>query len=279
MVDTEATTVSLPAEVCGCVVDRALSDNQSFLAVGPGGRNVVLKAIDPDCMLRGSLHPSVRDRLSRVRELAHSRVANLFGVEREDGIAYLMWEYVEGIPFDEFAAGNRTPREITSAARELVLAVDLLHMQGIIHGALIGSNVIVTPGGGVRLTHISPLIYTEPSADIDCLWDLISNAADQLGEPGAALAALVAEAREQHWTLRQLSGRLGAMIDSRTESRSTMTFTAKPTATPRRMAVAGAAIMAVAGMAAAWGIWRVVDSGRLSAPEVHHLPLHASLDR
>ena len=109
-------------------------------------------------MLRGSLHPSVRDRLTRVRELAHGSVANLFGVEREGDVAYLMWEYVEGIPFDLFAGANRAPHETAMAARELVMAVDLLHMQGIVHGALIGSNVIIVPAGGVRLTHISPLL-------------------------------------------------------------------------------------------------------------------------
>src|SRR5579871_1981073 len=147
--------------LCGYPVARVLLPDHTFLAQGPGGRSVVLKTIDPDCMLRGALHPSVRDRLSRVRELAHPNVANLFGVEREDNDPYLVWEFIEGSTFDVFTTKDRSLREIAMIARELVVAVDLLHVQGIVHGALVASNVIVTPGSGVRLTHISPLIYID----------------------------------------------------------------------------------------------------------------------
>ena len=79
---------------------------------------------------------------------------------------------------------------MASVLRELVLAIDLLHMQGLVHGALIGSNIIVTYGGAVRLTHISPLIYTDPKVDIECIWNLVELAADQLGERGTAAAAI-----------------------------------------------------------------------------------------
>ena len=41
--------------------------------------------MDHDCLLRGQLHPSIRERLSRVRELAHGGVANLYGVGRDGG--------------------------------------------------------------------------------------------------------------------------------------------------------------------------------------------------
>src|SRR5882724_5742640 len=88
--------------LCGHVVTRILVPDQTFLAKGPGERAVVLKALDSECMLRDSLHPSVRDRLGRVRELAHPHVANLFGVEREQNDVYLIWEYIEGVTFDVY---------------------------------------------------------------------------------------------------------------------------------------------------------------------------------
>ena len=215
MESVETRPVSLPAEICGCRIDRILSENSTYLAAGPGGRPVVLKVADPDCLLRGSLHPSVRDRLSRVRELAHPNVANLFGVEREGDVAYSMWEYVEGHPFDLYVSANRTPREVATLARELALAVDLLHLQGIVHGALIGNNVIISPCGTLRLTHISPLLYTDCSVDIECLWDLLDDAAAALGERGLPLAAVVRESRENKTSLRQLAGRLSTLVDNR----------------------------------------------------------------
>src|SRR4051812_15826439 len=138
-----------PAELCGYPVDSALSEaGATYLAIGPGGRGVVLKKMEDDCLLRGQLHPSIRERLARVRELAHGGVANLYGVGREGegeaaagtaggavGGAWLIWEYVDGESFADYAAApNRTLRDLAMAGRELALAVDLLHMQGIVHG-------------------------------------------------------------------------------------------------------------------------------------------------
>jgi hypothetical protein len=268
MDNTEVSSVSLPAEICGCAIDRVLAEDRSFLAVGHGGRNVVLKVIDPDCLLRGSLHPSVRDRLSRVRELAHPGVANLFGVERDGDVAYLMWEYVEGVPFDEYAGANCTPRDMAVAAREMVMAVDLLHMQGIVHGALIGSNVIVLPGGGVRLTHVSPLLYTDPAVDIECIWNLLEHAAEQLGEQGAPLTAIIVEGRQGTMTLRQLATRLGALMDTR-DARKAVEPEVVLNNTPRRRALYGAVVMALLGIAAAWGLWHAVGGGHFVIANSH----------
>ncbi len=105
------TSPALPEQICGCPVDSALNPGKTYLAIGAGGRGVVLKKMDDDCLLSGLLHPSIRDRLGRVRELAHAGVANLHGVGREGDRAFLIWEYLEGEPFDIYAAAaNRTPR-------------------------------------------------------------------------------------------------------------------------------------------------------------------------
>jgi hypothetical protein len=263
-----------PTEICGYVIDRVLTEDQSYLAIGPAHRAVVMKKLDPDCLIGSSLHPTVRERLSRVRELAHSNVANLFGVERDGTDAYLMWEYVEGVRLDFYADANHSPREVAAVARELVLAVDLLHMQGIVHGALIGSNVVVTFGGSVRLTHISPLLFTDPAVDIECVWNLLDHAAEQLGDRGKLLAGVVAEAREKGMSLRQLATRLGPLVDSR-DSKKLPEPEPGPKNGPRRRALYGAALVAGLGMVLAWGAYRAIESGRFSLPDRVHLPFHA----
>src|SRR3982751_1045875 len=83
---------SVPDSICGYPVIAGLASSQasesdflgpSFEAKGPGGRSVVLKPLDRDCLLPSGLHPSIKERLARVRELALGSVANLYGVERE----------------------------------------------------------------------------------------------------------------------------------------------------------------------------------------------------
>src|SRR5687768_5806805 len=82
----------VPRELCGYPVESRLQSTlasepdflgPSYLAAGPGGRGVVLKPLDRDCLLKNGLHPSIRERLARVRELALAGVANLYGVERD----------------------------------------------------------------------------------------------------------------------------------------------------------------------------------------------------
>lgn len=264
MTTFETSPVSFPAQLAGFTVDRVLTENQSWVAMGPGGRQVVLKRLDPDCMLGDSLHPSVRDRLSRIRELAHCSVANLFGVERDSAGGLLMWEYVVGEPFDRFVAGGHTPREIAAAGRELVLAVDLLHMQGIVHGALIASNVIVSGASVVRLTHVSPLLYTDPAVDLECVWNLLELAAEGLGPAGSGLAAIVADARLKKLSLRQLASRLGTLIDTR-ESRRLASTHAPVSSIPRLRALVGAAVVAMLGLAIAWSVRHVISNGQFEA--------------
>lgn len=155
-------------------VERALTPGQSFLCVSSTGRKLVLKALEEDCLLRGRLHPSIADRLKRVCELAHPGVANLHGVERfrrdpsptcGEG-TYLVWEYVEGKPADEYVAGMTSPAELAVLAREIAVAVESLHALGIVHGQIHAGNVIIDGCGRVRLTHVSPLLYDDPANDV-----------------------------------------------------------------------------------------------------------------
>jgi tRNA A-37 threonylcarbamoyl transferase component Bud32 len=279
MQTADAISVQTPVEICGCVVERILVDHSSWLAVGPGGRQVVLKVIDSDCLFHDSLHPSVRDRLGRVRELAHPSVANLLGVERDDNVVYLMWEYIEGVAFDFYAGANRSPREVAAAARELVLAVDLLHMQGIVHGALIGSNVIVSPSNTVKITHISPLLYTDPSVDIECIWNLLDQAAEALGDRGKSLADVVIAARASKSTLRQFATALSTLVNGR-DAKGSALPDIENNATPRKRSLIGAALAAMFGLIVAWGVWHAVEGGRADhGADAGHVPLHAAQER
>ena len=298
MSEEQTVAAQAPASICGYPVDCALSEaGTCYLAIGPGGRGVVLKRMDDDCLLRGQLHPSIRERLARVRELAHGGVANLYGVARDAadtdngsasehvtdagggaasapappagaaggaGDAWLIWEYVQGEPFSDYAAGpNRSLRDIAAAGREAALAVDLLHMQGIVHGALSGGNVIVLPAGGVRLTHVSPLLYSDPVPDAEALVHLLESAVAARGEAASPLGALLARARGEEAGLRTVAARLAALI----ESRELEDFAAARATgdRPRRGARYAAAVVALAGVAAGAVAWRAAVTPSLRA--------------
>jgi hypothetical protein len=160
-------------------------------------RRVVLKRLDDDCLLEGQLHPTIRERLNRVRELPLTTVASLIGVEKSDGVAQLVWEFVPGRTLEEIhgdaAAWARW-------AREVILAVEALHAAGIVHGAIHERNVIVDAAGQVRLTHVSPLLHNDRDHDAADVLDMLEAlVARDAGE--SELAKLLSEARSAAWPL------------------------------------------------------------------------------
>jgi hypothetical protein len=221
------TTLPWPDGIGGYEVLDVLSaggGGDSALAVAPGNRRVVLKRLDPDCLLRAApnprLHPGIRDRLARVRELAHARVANLYGVEHDAGLVYLVWEFVDGVTLEEWAANaavpRLTPQQVLLVARELILTVESLHARGIVHGAIHGRNVIVDNEGRVKLVHVSPLLYTEPKHDLASIAGLFRELAARVHEEDAEpLRALACEAEGGDGTLRSLGSRAASLIDAR----------------------------------------------------------------
>src|SRR5436309_2586267 len=90
-------------------VTRSLAGEQTCAGIDAAGRAIVLKRLDRDCLLKGQLHPNIKDRLARVRELALTGVATLYGVERDTGSgeAYLVWQFVEGTPLEEYLADTK----------------------------------------------------------------------------------------------------------------------------------------------------------------------------
>jgi serine/threonine protein kinase len=269
---SEAISALPPSELCGCTIDCALSpEHSTYLAIGPGGRGVVLKKLDAEVLWKGSLHPNVKDRLARVRELAHRGVANLLSVTREGDDVYAMWEYIEGKPFDEyFADRSRSLRELAMLARELILTVDLLHTQGIVHGALIGGNVIVTPTGSVRLTHISPLLYTDFAVDVEWVVNLLWHVVEQRGEQDSPLGRLLADAAVKRTGLRNLGAAIANLIDSRTDVPLPLM---ESFADPRRRALYGAVLVAMMGAATAFGLKHAVERQQRASqtPPTYHL--------
>jgi hypothetical protein len=244
-----------PPEIGGYTVVRTLVPQQSWLAEASGGRQVVLKTLDEDCLWKGGLHPNIKDRLGRVRELAHVGVANLYGVERDGGLTYLVWEYVPGRTLAEYA-GSATcgQRDMLVAARELVLAVEMLHARGIVHGVIKGSNAIVGTDGRVVLTHVSPLLYSEPAEDVQAVMTLLGDLVAGRGETDTPLGRLLAQAGGTEVTLRWLAARMGALLDSRDSEPAVAQEDQSEGRRIRRRALLGAGAAAVLGVVLFFGL-------------------------
>lgn len=251
-----------PQEIGDYRVLARLGDG-TFHAIGAGGRTVVLKQIDPTCMLGDQLHSQIRDRLNAIRGLAHPQVANLYGVERDGDFVFAVWEHLDAQPFDQWALRDgREPRHVILMARELVLAVEALHALGIVHGRLHAGNVFVRDGR-IRLTHLSPLLYTDPREDAVSLVRLLQQVVQARDEAQSPLGRLVADAEAQPMTLAELGSALAALVDPRSRP-----VRADPPheLTPRGRSITAAVIVAIIGLLAAVAIWQYATTHTPQAP-------------
>jgi eukaryotic-like serine/threonine-protein kinase len=135
--------------------------------LGRGGMGVVFRAVRVDGELSQTvaiklvehawLDPRARDRFRNERQtlagLVHNNIARLFdGGTRADGVAYLVMEYVDGLPVDQYCQKERLG--IAGRLRlfqPLCDAVDYAHRKLIVHRDLKPSNVMVTVGGEPKL--------------------------------------------------------------------------------------------------------------------------------
>ncbi len=182
----------MPHEIAPGYVTEAELSPGTHRCADAAGRRWVLKRLPDDCLHDGGLHPAIRDRLARVRELAHARVATLAGVVRGGGGAYLVWAHVDGVPL---GAADLSAARFHAVAGRLAAAVDTLHARGLVHGALTPGNVIVTPAGDVWLTHLSPYLWADETVDAAAVVELLRPAAAALSldvpaDPPATLADL-----------------------------------------------------------------------------------------
>ena len=132
---------------------------------GAGGMGEVYKARDTRLdrvvaikVLPGHLasNPELHERFEReakaISSLNHPHICALYDVGRQDGLDFLVMEYLDG----ETLASRleRGPLRVTDAlsmARQVVDALEAAHDKGIVHRDLKPANIAITEDGHVKL--------------------------------------------------------------------------------------------------------------------------------
>ncbi|HSC05709.1 MAG TPA: serine/threonine-protein kinase [Steroidobacteraceae bacterium] len=117
-----------------------------------------------------AVHPQLRTRLRAERQilasLDHPDIARLVdGGETADGVPYLVIEYIDGKPIDEYCDALKLPlRERLQLFERVCSAVDYAHRNLIVHRDLKPANILVTPEGHPKLLDfgIAKLLHPDP---------------------------------------------------------------------------------------------------------------------
>jgi serine/threonine-protein kinase len=146
------------------MIGRLLGHYRIDARLGAGGMGVVYRAHDTKLGRKVAIKlvgerlsdkPTARDRLMREARTAsalnHPHICTVYEVGETDGHVYIVMEYVEGVPLDQFLQQVRPTDTIVRYGLQIADAIAHAHDRGIVHRDLKTSNVMVTPEGRVKV--------------------------------------------------------------------------------------------------------------------------------
>ena len=133
-------------------------------AIGAGGMGEVYKARDTRLDRTVAIKvlpehvasdPDLKQRFEReaktISSLNHPHICTLYDIGSQDGIDFLVMEYLEGDTLAHRLAKGALPLDqALTVAIEIADALDKAHRQGITHRDLKPGNIMLTKGGAKR---------------------------------------------------------------------------------------------------------------------------------
>jgi eukaryotic-like serine/threonine-protein kinase len=157
--------------------------------------------------------PELRQRLERearaISSLSHPNICTLYDIGHQDGIDFLVMEFIDGETlFDRLAKGALPLDQVLRYAIEIAGALDKAHKQGVVHRDLKPANIMITKSGAKLLDFgLARLVENERSPIVTSITSLPTKRPDLTAE-GMILGTF------QYMAPEQLEGR---EADSRTD--------------------------------------------------------------
>ncbi len=112
------------------------------------GRSVAVKVLPPDVAEQADRRQRFEREAKAVARLNHPHICALYDVGRQDGVEYLVMEYLDGETLAARLSRGALPlEEALKHATALAQALARAHREGITHRDLKPSNVMLTEGG------------------------------------------------------------------------------------------------------------------------------------
>jgi len=118
------------------------------------GRKVAIKSLHQQLVKNEGLRARFKNEASTMAHLQHPKIVALYDyVEESDGL-YLIMEYVEGLPLDEYIKDKSGPIPAETAVPMMTQILDAFsyaHSKGIIHRDIKPSNILITQNGDIKI--------------------------------------------------------------------------------------------------------------------------------
>ena len=116
------------------------------------GRDVALKVLPAGALSDERARERFRREALALSRLNHPHIATIYDLDREEGVDFLVMEYIPGQTVSQMVQGAALEeKEALSIGAQITEALEEAHEQGIVHGDLKSDNVLVTPKGRVKV--------------------------------------------------------------------------------------------------------------------------------
>jgi len=152
-------------------------------------RRVALKCLTSAISLTADGHTRVLREARAIARLTHPNIAGVYDVLEQDGRAFIVMEYVEGVSLSAHLAKGALPAaEVRLIGRQLASALAAAHAQGVIHRDLKPANIQVMRDGSIKVLDfgVARLMPT-PAASVDTTLAEAAAVHSLGGNPGTAI--------------------------------------------------------------------------------------------
>jgi eukaryotic-like serine/threonine-protein kinase len=170
-------------------------------------RTVAIKVLPPHLSASAESRQRFEREAKTISQLSHPHICALYDVGNQDGVEYLVMEYLEGETLaDRLARGPLPLEQMLRYGIEIADALDKAHRQGIVHRDLKPGNVMLTKSG-VKLLDFGLAKAMAPASDAVALSSLPTREKELTAE-GTILGTV------QYMAPEQLEGK---QADARTD--------------------------------------------------------------
>jgi eukaryotic-like serine/threonine-protein kinase len=117
------------------------------------GQPVALKLIRPDAAAHTANIERFRRELALAREVTHTNVCRVHDLGEQDGLSYLIMEFIEGQSLEDLiqSVGHLSPRQTVALGRQICAGLAAIHEKAIVHRDLKPGNIMVDRAGHARV--------------------------------------------------------------------------------------------------------------------------------
>lgn len=163
------------------MVGRTLSHYSIVEEIGKGGMGVVYKArdnhLDKDVAIKILNPGTLTDEVARKRfrrealslaKLIHPNITTVHDFDTQDGIDFLVMEYIPGAMLsDKVASGPLPEAEVIRLGAQLAQGMSAAHQQGLVHRDLKPGNLRVTPDNRLKVLDFGLAKLLRPEAEVN----------------------------------------------------------------------------------------------------------------